>query len=133
MKFSIQRNEIYEALQKVVSVLPARSTIPMTQNVLFVAEGDQLELMATDLEITIISNVKAAIEKEGSVAIPGRLIHDIIRELPNVSLSFDTDSKFRTTLSSEFGQYKVGARIPPNFPADRIFLTGGRSCFPTGC
>ena len=56
MKFSIQRNEIYEALQKVVSVLPARSTIPMTQNVLFVAEGDQLELMATDLEITIIGS-----------------------------------------------------------------------------
>lgn len=132
MKFSIQRNEIYEALQKVVSVLPARSTIPMTQNVLFVAEGDQLELMATDLEITIISNVKAAIEKEGSVAIPGRLIHDIIRELPNVSLNFDTDGKFRTTLSSEFGQYKVGGENPAEFPRRPDILDGREIVLPNG-
>ena len=61
MKFTIQRDEIFEALQKVVNVIPQRSTIAMTQNVLFSAEGNQLELVTTDLEITMVSHVKVDI------------------------------------------------------------------------
>lgn len=130
MRFSIQRNEIYEALQKVVSVIPSRSTIAMTQNVLFRAEGGQIELMTTDLEITIISTVKAAIQEEGAIAIPGKLIHDIIRELPNVSLSFSSDNNFRATLSSEFGEYKLGGENPAEFPQKPQLANGTEIVLP---
>lgn len=116
MKFSIQRDEINAALQRVVSVIPSRSTISMTQNILFVAEGDQVELVTTDLEITMVSHVKAEIEREGSLAIPGKLIHDMVRELPNVELTFDADSNHRLQVFSEFGQYKIGGENPAEFP-----------------
>ena len=116
MKFSIQRDEIYEALQKVANVIPQRSTISMTQNIMLIAEGDQLELMATDLEITIVSSVRAEMEVEGRIALPGRLLHDIIRELPNVRLTFESDEKFRLKLQSSFGEYKIGGENPAEFP-----------------
>ncbi len=116
MKFSIHRDEIHEALQKVASVIPQRSTITMTQNILLTAEGKQLELMTTDLEITMISNVQAEIEEEGAIAVPGRLIHEIIRELPNISLTFESDQNNRMELRSEFGQYKIGGDNPAEFP-----------------
>lgn len=116
MKFSIQRDEIHEALQKVANVIPQRSTIAMTQNVLFNAEGEQLELVGTDLEITMVSTVKANIEDHGSVALPGRLLHDIIRELPNSLLTFESDSNYRLQLRSDFGTYKIGGENPAEFP-----------------
>lgn len=117
MKFSIQRDEIYTALQKVVSVIPSRSTISMTQNVLFRAEGEQVELVTTDLEITMVSHVRAKIESEGSLAIPGRLIHDMIRELPNgIELTFESDSNYRLQVFSDFGKYKIGSENPAEFP-----------------
>ncbi len=116
MKFTIQRDEIYEALQKVVSVIPQRSTIAMTQNILLRAENGQLELMTTDLEITMVSHVSAQIEVEGAIAVPGRLFHDIIRELPNVSLMFEANSNFRLKLRSDFGQYKISGENPADFP-----------------
>lgn len=116
MKFSIQRDEIYEAVQKVASVIPQRSTITMTQNILFVAAGGQLELVATDLEITIVSNVRADIEEEGRIALPGRLVHDIIREMPNVMLTFESDENYRLKLNSDFGKYKIGGENPAEFP-----------------
>ena len=116
MKFNILRDEFYEALQRVVSVIPQRSTITMTQNILFSARGNTLELTTTDLEITMISSVTADVETEGSLAVPGRLIHDIVRELPNVSLTFESESNFRSQLRSEFGQYKIGGENPAEFP-----------------
>ena len=116
MKFSIQRDEIYEAIQKVANVIPQRSTIAITQNILFIAEDGQLQLIATDLEITIASNVRAEIEEEGRIALPGRLIHDIVRELPNVELTFESGANNRLKLRSSFGEYKVGGENPDEFP-----------------
>jgi len=116
MKFVIQRDEMNTALQKVVNVIPQRSTIPMTQNVKIVARGNQLELITTDLEITMVSHVKADIQEEGELAIPGRLINDIIKELPNVELTFESGNNYRLQLSSDFGQYKIGGENPAEFP-----------------
>jgi DNA polymerase-3 subunit beta len=116
MKFTIQRDEIYEAIQKVANVIPQRSTIPITQNILFIAEENQLQLVATDLEITIVSNVHANIEAAGRLAVPGRLIHDIVRELPNTELTFEMASNNRLLLRSSFGEYKVSGESAEEFP-----------------
>lgn len=123
MKFSIQRDEIYEVLQKVVSVIPQRSTISTTQNVLLTARGNQLELMTTDLEITMVSHVNAQIEEEGAIAVPGKLVHDIIRELPNVSLTLSAGGNYRAELRSDFGHYKIGGENPAEFPKRPLLET----------
>ncbi|GAB4338476.1 MAG: DNA polymerase III subunit beta [Calditrichia bacterium] len=116
MKFSINRDELYSALQKVVSVIPQRTTFIMTQNILFFTEDNLLKLMGTDLEITLMSWASASIVEEGSVAIPGRLIHDIVRELPNVELEFEVDDQFRTRILTDVGKYKISGVNPMEFP-----------------
>ena len=116
MKFSINRDEIYNALQKVVNVIPQRSTFMMTQNVLLFTEDNLLKIVGTDLEITLLSWASASITEEGAVAIPGRLIHDIIRELPNSELQFEVDEQFRMKVTSDFGRYKISGVNPVEFP-----------------
>jgi len=116
MKFKIARDDIHEALQKVVSVIPQRSTISMTQNIYLKAEGKKVELSATDLEITMVTEVEAKVQESGAIAIPGRLINDIIRELPNVDLMFESDENFRLNFKSEFGDYNIAGENPTEFP-----------------
>ncbi len=116
MKFTIMRDEIYNALQRVVNVIPQRSTFMMTQNVLLFTEDQLLKLVATDLEITLLSWANASIVEEGSVAVPGRLLAEIIRELPNIELTFETDSTFRMKVTSEYGHYKIAGVNPVEFP-----------------
>lgn len=117
MKFSIQRDEIYEALQKVASVIPQRSTIAMTQNIKFTVANGQLELMTTDLEITMVSYVKPReVAEEGAIALPGRQIHDLVRELPNILLTFESTPNYRLEIRSDFGKYKIGGENPAEFP-----------------
>lgn len=116
MKFTILRDDIHAALQAVASVVPQRSTIAMTQNILISAENQRISLMATDLEITIHSWAGGEIEQEGRLAVPGKLLSDIIRELPNVNITFESDENFRLQFHSEFGEYKVAGEDPSNFP-----------------
>lgn len=125
MKFRIQRNEIYEALQRVFSVIPPRSTITMTQNIFFRAEAGNLEMVTTDLEITMVANVSPLdIEQEGAIALPGRLVHDIVRELPDTLLTFETYDRYRLELQSEFGKYKIAGENPAEFPQRPQVETG---------
>jgi DNA polymerase-3 subunit beta len=58
----------------------------------------------------------ASITEEGSIAIPGRLLHDIVRELPNIELQFESDDQFRMKLTSDFGRYKISGVNPIEFP-----------------
>ncbi len=116
MKFSIMRDEIFNALQRVVNVIPQRSTFMMTQNVLIFTEDNLLKMVGTDLEITLMSWAPASIQEEGSIAVPGRLLHDIVRELPNIELQFDSDEQFRMKVTSDFGRYKISGVNPIEFP-----------------
>ena len=54
MIFSVMRDEIFNALQRVVNVIPQRSTFMMTQNILLFTEDNLLKLVGTDLEITLM-------------------------------------------------------------------------------
>lgn len=116
MKFTVTRNEIHDALQKVVNVIPQRSTFMMTQNVLIFSEDNLIKIVATDLEITLMSWAEATIEEEGAIAVPGRLIFDIVRELPQIDIHFESDDQFRMTIKSEFGRYKISGVNPVEFP-----------------
>ncbi len=116
MKFSVMRDEIFNALQRVVNVIPQRSTFMMTQNILLFTEDNLLKLIGTDLEITLISWAPASITEEGTIAVPGRLLHDIVRELPNLELHFEADERFRMKLTSDFGRYKISGVNPIEFP-----------------
>lgn len=116
MKFSVMRDEIFNALQRVVNVIPQRSTFMMTQNILLFIEDNLLKLIGTDLEITLMSWAPASITEEGSIAVPGRLLHDIVRELPNLELHFESDEQYRMKLTSDFGRYKISGVNPIEFP-----------------
>ena len=57
MKFVISSSELLARLQLVSRVLPAKSTIPMTQMVLFELHDTDLTLTATDSDLTIITTM----------------------------------------------------------------------------
>jgi DNA polymerase-3 subunit beta len=55
--------------------------LPILSGVLFKADKELLNLSATDLEISIRTNVAVKIEERGSIVVPARLISDILNNL----------------------------------------------------
>jgi DNA polymerase-3 subunit beta len=86
----IDRDELLKPLQAVTGIVERRHTLPILSNVLIEREAEQLRLVATDLEIQILT--RRAIAKGGtddSLTVSARKLQDILRSLPdaaNVSL-----------------------------------------------
>src|SRR5437764_2020194 len=81
MKLTIERAALLRALGHVQSVVERRTTIPILSNVLLRAEGGQLALSATDMDLEIVERVSARIERDGQTTAPAHTLYDIVRKL----------------------------------------------------
>ena len=102
MEAILQKNQFLKALTHVQNVVERRNTIPILANILIIAEGVGLKLIATDLDIELIEEIDAKIEKGGSLTAPAHLVYDIIRKLPDsseITLSKD-DNQDHLTIRS---------------------------------
>jgi DNA polymerase-3 subunit beta len=116
MNFTVSRDSLFKALQKVINVIPSKTTIDILYNILLNTEDGKLKIVATDLEITQISWCDCQVEESGSIVLPGKLLMDILREMPNTDLTFNVDSNFKISLSSQFGQYKISGQNINDYP-----------------
>ncbi|MCP4597941.1 DNA polymerase III subunit beta [Neptuniibacter sp.] len=84
MKFVISREALIKPLQLVAGVVERRQTLPVLSNILLVAEGDQLSMTGTDLEVELVGRVTLDEPAEaGSVTVPARKLMDICKSLPD--------------------------------------------------
>ncbi len=92
MKVLCDREKLREGLAIVNNVIPARSTKPVLENVRLVATDSALELIGTDLEVSVrysIDDVKVG--EPGVAVIPARVALDFIRDLASETITLQTD------------------------------------------
>ena len=90
MKFKINRDHFSSGLQLVTSVVGARKTMPILQNVLIEAKEGLVRLTTTNLDLGARCSVKAEVMEEGSVTLPVKEMGRIVRELADIEVSVET-------------------------------------------
>jgi len=118
MRVTIEQSNLLKSLGHVYRVVERRNTIPILSNVLLKAEGSDLHLKATDLDLEIYEKTPAVVEQEGSTTVPAHMLYEIIRKLPGgseVMLSIDDDS---STLNIRSGRANFTLQMLPveDFP-----------------
>jgi len=103
-------------LQAVQNIVGSRTTLPILSNVLLKAEGNRLELTATDLDVSVSCSVEAQVKKPGSTTIPVKKFFGIARELGSQDLELSTDDKHVTSLSAGASFYKIRGLAAEEFP-----------------
>jgi DNA polymerase-3 subunit beta len=93
MKLSVSRETFLANLGVAVRAASARSSIQTLSGVLVRATGEGVELQATDMEIGIRVKLAGKVEREGTAVLPGRLLLDVVRSLPNDDLSLEYNSQ----------------------------------------
>lgn len=88
MDIQVSKSAFSKALNLVGAVTAQKaSTMPILGNVLLEAYKDgTLRLIGTDLEVGISTTLPAKVKKEGSITLPSKKLHEIIRELPEGEL-----------------------------------------------
>jgi len=118
MKFVVSSTELLGHLQAISRVISSKNTLPILDNFLFDLKGKNLEITASDLESTLITNLKLEnTEGDGSIAIPGRLLLDTLKEFPEQPLTFDINiSTMAIVINSENGRFSVVGQNGVDFP-----------------
>lgn len=115
MKISIARSELLDALSVVGKGMSARSTLPILSGILFSADEGSLQLQSTDLEISVKHTAPALVEDAGQVVIPGKLLTDIVRNLPEAAVTLETDAE-TVHVSCQHSAFTVRTLKPADFP-----------------
>jgi DNA polymerase-3 subunit beta len=116
MKFSVTKEKLLEGLQQVQNVVSTRTTLPILSNVLLQANGNEVHLTTTDLDVGVRGSFEAQVEKEGATTLPARRLFTIIRELPSSEIQFDVDGKNAASIRSGQSFFKILGLPEEEFP-----------------
>lgn len=116
MKFECSAQELLKGLVNATRALSSRPAMQILEGVLFHAEDDQLELLCSDGSLSIKSTVKARVDRPGEVVLPGKLITDIVRKLPEGVVSFTMNDKLSVTVRCAQSRSTVTGMAADEFP-----------------
>jgi DNA polymerase-3 subunit beta len=60
-------------------------------NVLLEAKGDEIRMLATDLEVALRSRCQASVGKSGSLTLPAKKLYEIVKALPETDVRIESD------------------------------------------
>src|ERR671923_375338 len=89
MKVVAQRDDLSQKLGVVARAVSTRASVQILSGVLLRAEGERLHLAATDMELSLRSSLDAQVDGDGSVVVPGRLLVDLVRLLPDNEVTIE--------------------------------------------
>src|SRR5919202_1577461 len=89
MKVVCSRDELVQKLAVVARAVSTRASVQILSGVLLRAEGGRLHLAATDMELSLRSSLEAQVDGEGAVVVPGRLLVDLVRLLPESEVTIE--------------------------------------------
>src|SRR6266540_1382061 len=89
MKVVCRRDELAQKLGVVARAVSTRASVQILSGVLLRAEAGRLHLAATDMELSLRSSLDAQVEGDGAVVVPGRLLVDLVRLLPESEVTIE--------------------------------------------
>ena len=117
MKVKAKAGVLSKLLAIVARVIPAKRTaVPILSAVLIEAKDGVLKMSATDMEISIALGARAPVEEEGSVAVPARVLLDILKSLPDEEVLLAADGKTATVSRGKNAYELVAHDNPDAFP-----------------
>ncbi|MBI2613947.1 MAG: DNA polymerase III subunit beta [Candidatus Levybacteria bacterium] len=91
MRVSLLSGNLQKKILFLNHAISTRSQLPILLNFLIEAKRGKLTISATDLDVGIITEVPAKIEKEGSVTVPAKTFTELTGAIPLDKITLETD------------------------------------------
>ena len=102
MNFIVSSASLLKQLSLIQGVLNSSNTLPILDNFLFEIKDTQLKVSASDLETTMSSKLPVESKEDGLVAIPAKMLIDILKNLSDHPIKFSVDKgNFQIEISSK--------------------------------
>lgn len=123
MKFTINRASLTTQLNNVLRAISSKTTIPILTGVKIVADTDQIVLTGSDADITIETVLTASnednglkVEQPGSIVLPARFFSDIVKKLPDKTVTIEIAEGFQAKITSGDVEFTINGQDAENYP-----------------
>lgn len=127
MKLAIVRTKFLDGLQTVQNVVTTKGSLQILSNALMHAEGNQLCITTTDLDISERCFVECEVERPGSTTLPIRRLASIIREMDEGKILIEVDDDDVASVQSGSSYFKIIGLPTRDFPP--VPATEGKFCY----
>jgi len=121
MKFIVNSQQLLKQLQSLSGVLSSNNTMPIINCFHFHLEDGKLTVKTTDLSTTLVARMEvetSRMEQAEEVAIPSKMLLDILKTFDDVPLTFDVDqSTYSIEIASGQGQYHLAGMDAATYPS----------------
>src|SRR5215207_7664602 len=91
MELVVRKTDLLRELQLFQGIVERKNTIPILANVLLEANGAEVKMLATDLEVGLRSKCPATVSKSGSLTLPAKKLYEIVKALPETDVRIEED------------------------------------------
>lgn len=122
MKFTIKKEILLEALNKVSKAISTKNLIPVLAGIRFELKKKKLILTASDNDITIQTVIdfrdddEFKIESEGSIIIQGKYILDIVRKLPDDYINIEVIDELKILIYTANSRFNLNGISESEYP-----------------
>jgi len=116
MKFKIIRSKFIDGLKPVQNIVAGKGSLPIIQNVLIEARGNELVLTTTDLDISIKSTVECEVKEEGTTTLPVKLLFNAMLKAPEGEVEVDVDKREQASVKAGSSRLKLNGKSAQEFP-----------------
>ena len=116
MEIRVKRSEFLNELAPMQGIVERRTTIPVLSHILLRGEADQLNLAATDLDVSLTTSCPAEVEGAGGIAVQARKFLEIIRAVVGEEVQLILEDEKRLTIVAGKSRFKINGLSPADFP-----------------
>src|SRR5436309_12853757 len=117
LRISCTRDELADRLGIVARGLSARSAVQILSGILLRGGSGEVELAATDMELSVRTSMQASVEGDGAVVVPGRLLVELVRLLPEAEVVLEHKAEESVLhVTSGSAEYRLRTYAVEDFP-----------------
>src|SRR5438132_8836204 len=116
MEFTVRKFDLLQELTLIQGVVERKTTIPILANVLVRAEGGEIGIAATDLEIGLKSVCVSKTTVPGTMTLPAKRLYEIVRALPDKEIKFKRGEANWVTVTCGNSRFRIAGLPQEDFP-----------------
>ena len=115
MKFTCEKTQLVSAISVASRTVAQKSAITGLEGIL-VRAGVKVMLTGYNLETGITVSVDADVQENGACIMPARLFFDIVRKLPDDTVSIQVDENFKVSIKGGISSFTITALSADDYP-----------------
>jgi DNA polymerase-3 subunit beta len=123
VKLRVEKKDLLNLIARSQNIIEKRNAMPILVNVLLDAQGTNVKIFATDLEVSLTDQAPAQVKEAGRVAVNAKSLFEIVKELPDAPIDLEKKENNWLKISQNRAVFNIVGMSPEEYPIFPTFTT----------